>query len=140
MGKAELDNLVKIGKLKVELYDETEYKGLVRSAGKRLADACNDTLSAESRFDLAYNASHGFALAALRYSGYRSDGRYLVFQSLEHTIGTSAPKRRVLSKCHDARNLIEYEGHSDIDMRLLSELLEIATELQAAIRDLSVKK
>jgi hypothetical protein len=61
-----LENLVKIGKLKAELFSETEFKGLVSSASKRLADARNEALSAESRFDLAYNASHAFALAALR--------------------------------------------------------------------------
>ena len=34
-----LENLVKIGKLKVEPFSETEFKGLVTSASKRLADA-----------------------------------------------------------------------------------------------------
>jgi hypothetical protein len=140
MSKAELANLVKIGKLKLEPYDESEYRGLVRAAGRRLTDAGNEALSPESRFDLAYNASHGLALAALRYDGHRPDGRYLVFQSLEHTIGMSPAKWRVLSKCHDARNLAEYEGHSDVDLRLLSDLLKIATELEAAILGLPAKK
>ena len=43
-------------------------------------------LSLESRFDLAYNAGHALALAALRFRGYRSESRYLVFQCLQHTI------------------------------------------------------
>ncbi len=133
MSHAELDNLVKIAKLKAERYDEAEYQGLVKSAQRRLADARNEALAPESRFDLAYNASHRLALAALRYSGYRPSGRYLVFQTLEHTVQMPASKWRVLSKCHDARNLAEYEGQSEIDAKLLAELVRIATELEAAI-------
>jgi hypothetical protein len=66
MSKQELDNLVKIGQLKVEARTRAEFDGLVASARNRLADARNETLSCESRFDLAYNAAHAFSLAALR--------------------------------------------------------------------------
>ena len=128
-----LENLVKIGKLKVEPFSETEFKGLVTSASKRLADARNEALSAESRFDLAYNASHALALAALRRQGYRSENRAIVFQVLEQTAGMPAAKWRVLSKCHDMRNLAEYEGHADIDPRLLTELVKIAGELETLV-------
>lgn len=51
----------------------------------------NATLAIESRFDLAYNAAHALALAALRARGYRSDNRYVVFQALPHTLGLPAP-------------------------------------------------
>ncbi|MGC8536560.1 MAG: hypothetical protein ACP5QR_13695 [Rhizomicrobium sp.] len=128
-----LENLAKIGKLKAELFSETEFKGLVSSASKRLADARNEALSPESRFDLAYNASHAFALAALRRQGYRSENRAIVFQVLEHTAGMPAAKWRVLSKCHDMRNLAEYEGHADIDPKLLTELVKIAGELEIVV-------
>jgi murein tripeptide amidase MpaA len=128
-----LDNLVKIGKLKAEPFAETEFRGLVNSAEKRLADAANSSLSPESRFDLAYNAAHAYALAALRVHGYRSENRAIVFQALQHTVGMETAKWRVLSKCHDARNLAEYEGHTDVDLRLLDDLLKIAGELQSAV-------
>jgi hypothetical protein len=128
-----LENLVKIGKLKAELSSETEFRGLVSSASKRLADARNEALSAESRFDLAYNASHAFALAALRRQGYRSENRAIVFQVLEQATGMPAAKWRVLSKCHDMRNLAEYEGLADIDPRLLTELVNIAGELETLV-------
>jgi len=129
----QLDNLAKIGKLKPEPFAEKEFSGLVNSAKKRLADARNEELSPESRFDLAYNAAHAFALAALRLRGYRSENRILVFQTLEHTAAMPASKWRVLSKCHDARNLAEYEGHTDVDARLLADLLKIASELEAIV-------
>jgi hypothetical protein len=87
-----LANLARIGKLKVEPPDPRECSGLLRSATLRLADAQRSILSLESRFDLAYNAAHAAALAALRARGYRSDNRYLVFQCLEHTLGFAPSK------------------------------------------------
>jgi hypothetical protein len=128
-----LANLAKIGKLKAEAFSETEFKGLITSASRRLTDARNASLAPESRFDLAYNASHSFALAALRRKGYRSENRAIVFQLIEQTAGMPAAKWRVLSKCHDARNLAEYEGHTDVDDKLLAELIKIASELESAV-------
>jgi hypothetical protein len=90
MRKQEFDNLVKIGLLKAEPGTPAEFDGLVDSARKRLADARNETLSSESRFDLAYNAAHAFALAALRRNHYRPENRYVVFQVLPYTLGLDA--------------------------------------------------
>ena len=69
MGRPQLDNLVGIGKLKTEPAAETELWGLIRSGTRRLEDAARAELSLESRFDLAYNAAHALALAALRFHG-----------------------------------------------------------------------
>jgi len=129
----EFDNLVKIGQLKAEPGTRAEFDGLVNSARKRLADARSEVLSLESRFDLAYNAAHAFALAALRRRGYRPENRYIVFQVLPYTSGLDASVWRVLAKCHDQRNLAEYEGHSDIDEQLLIDLVRCATLLEAAV-------
>jgi hypothetical protein len=87
----------------------------------------------ESRFDLAYNAAHAFALAALRKHDYRPENRYVVFQALAHTLGLDAAIWRVLAKCHDQRNLAEYEGRSEVDERLLTDLIDCATRLEAAV-------
>jgi hypothetical protein len=140
MSKVELDSLVKIGKLKVEPVAYEESEGLVNSARKRLADARNESLAAESRFDLAYNAAHGFALAALRWHGYRSENRYVVFQALAHTLGLDASIWRVLAKAHDQRNLAEYEGHSEVDERLLKDLIDCTSKVDAALRKLGPPK
>ena len=133
MSTEELDSLVKSGQLKSEPGTRAEFDGLVSSARKRLADARNDRLSSESRFDLAYNAAHAFALAAMRRHGYRPEKRYVVFQALGHTLGVSAAVWRVLAKSHNQRNLAEYEGYSEVDEQLLSDLIRCATELEAAI-------
>jgi len=84
-------NLVKTGSLKAEAPDRKEFEGLVRSGLVRLNDAQHPDLSLESRFDLAYNASHALALAALRLNGFRSENRYLVFLSLAHTLDSRPP-------------------------------------------------
>jgi hypothetical protein len=109
-----LENLVGRG-LKVEPRDADEIRALVRSGEVRLRDAENAALSPESRFDLAYNAAHAICLAALRHHGYRSDNRYLVFQTLVHTVDVPREKWRVLDGAHQKRNHIEYEGVTDVD-------------------------
>ena len=76
------------------------------------------------------------ALAALRSKGHRSDNRYVVFQVLPFTVGLPAPTWRVLAKCHERRNLAEYEGVVDVDERLMSDLLEAARSVLDAVRAL----
>lgn len=83
MTLAPLDSLVKAGLLKNEPPDQAEFDGLLKSGSIRLRDAGTTGLSSDSRFDLAYNAAHALALAALRWHGYRPDNRrYIVFQAL----------------------------------------------------------
>jgi hypothetical protein len=126
MSLAELDNLVRIGQFKAEPGAQAEVDGLVRSGTARLQDAENLTLNPESRFDLAYNAAHALSLAALRWHGYRSESRYLVFQSLTHTLKLPAEQWRVLDQAHRKRNLTEYEGDQDVDAELLAALIRVA--------------
>ena len=115
MKQPQLDNLVRIGQLKTEPAAAEEVPGLVRSGTRRLIDAAHEGLSLESRFDLAYTAGHALALAALRFRGYRSESRYLVFQCLQHTIDLPPEQWRVLDQAHRKRNLAEYEGEMDVD-------------------------
>lgn len=136
MSSPELDNLVKIGKLKRDPASPRELEGLRESALARLTDAGQGSLSFDSRFDLAYNAAHALALYALRRLGYRSDNRYVVFQALPHTAGLSPEIWRVLAKAHERRNLAEYEGHLEHDEPLLSGLIAAATRLRTAVETL----
>jgi hypothetical protein len=129
MPLTQLDNLVRIGKLKVEAAGSSELEGLARSGRARLKDADNEALSIESRFDLAYNAAHALALSALRFHGYRSENRYLVFQCLEHTLKLPKEQWRVLDEAHRRRNIAEYEGGMDIDKELVEAVTRVATEV-----------
>ncbi|MFZ4539118.1 hypothetical protein [Propionivibrio sp.] len=130
-----LDNLVKISKggLKAEPPSQSEIDGLLRSATRKLLDARIPSLGLESAFDLAYNAAHALALAALRWHGYRAENRYLVFQALPHTVGFAATQWRVLDFCHNKRNLAEYEGSFNVDQKLVNDLLAVTQELEILV-------
>jgi hypothetical protein len=54
---------------------------------------------------------------------YRSSQRYIVCQLLPHTLGLGPEVWRILSKCHDVRNLGEYEGSLNIDDRIVADLI-----------------
>ena len=129
-----LENLCGPGKaLKAEPPDANEIAGLLRTGLARLTDARNATLALESRFDLAYNAAHALCLAALRRTGYRASNRYLVFQVLPHTLGLGPEVWRVLDKCHNTRNLGEYEGLLEVDERLLTDLITATQKVADAL-------
>lgn len=96
-------------------------------------DATNTNLHIDSRFDLAYNAAHALALAALRWHGYRSENRNIVFQCLEQTLALPAAQWRVVDQAHRNRNAAEYEGELDIDEALLTALVRVAQEIRTRV-------
>jgi len=133
-----LDNLCGPKKpLTHEPPDAAEFAGLQRSGLARLQDAGNTSLSLEGRFDLAYNAAHALSLAALRWHGYRAGNRYIVFQVLPHTLGLGPEVWRVLAKCHDVRNLGEYEGDLNVDERLVTDLITACKAVAETVGKLS---
>jgi hypothetical protein len=136
MSKTELDNLVRIKRLKTEPPTRNEYLGMVAAANSRLKDAQNEDLDPDSRFDLAYGAAHRLALAALRREGYRSENRITVFQTLVHTLGTNAADVQVFLKAHNERNLAEYQGRMEIDKELLVGLIRCTKTIGAAVATL----
>ena len=136
MSHPQLNNLVRIGQLKAEPSSQEECQGLLRSGLRRLDDAAREELNLESRFDLAYNAAHALALATLRFRGYRSESRYLVFQCLQHTIDLPNEQWRVLDQAHRKRNLAEYEGDIDVDEQLVAALLRVAREVAKRVNKL----
>jgi hypothetical protein len=131
-----LENLVKTGQLKNEPPNAAEIQRLLAQAKNRVKDASLKGQSEEGRFIAAYDAAHSAALAAMRWHGYRSDKRFVVFQALEHTLGWSASHWRVFDLAHKKRNLSLYEGFlefSEADMAALvkatARLLEDAEKL-----------
>ncbi len=133
----ELENLVKAKQLDPEPGTAEEVDGLLRAGQKRLVDAENITLSLESRFDLAYNAAHSLALAALRFHGYRSKNRFTVFQVLPHTLKVPPEQWRVLDQAHNKRNRAEYDGDFDVDIALVDAVIRVARVLEHKVRALS---
>ncbi len=132
-----LDRLTGPGKpLAAEPPDPKEFSGLKRSGLARLKDAANPVNALESRFDLAYNAAHALCLAALRHHGFRAHNRYIVFQVLPHTLGVGPEVWRVLDKCHQIRNLGEYEGDLNIDERIVTDLITACHAVAAKLEGL----
>jgi hypothetical protein len=140
MSKQELDNLVKINKLKLEPARRAEFDGMVRSAHTHLADAQNQSIDTDSQFDLAYGAAHRLASAALRQQGYRSADRITVFQTLVHTVGSDKADVQIFLRAHNERNLAEYEGRTEIDERLLADLIRCTRKLEAEVAKLDPPK
>ena len=106
---------------------------MVKSARRGLKDAQSEHIETDSRFDLAAEASHKFALAALRREGYRSENRVIVFQALVHTVGVANDDLQTFLAAHNERNLASYEGRVDIDKALLKKLIEATKRLEAAV-------
>lgn len=136
MPLAALENLVKIRQLEALPADTAELDGLQDAGRAKLKDAATPGLSVESRFDLAYNAAHALALAALRFHGYRSKNRYMVFQALAHTIQLPARDWRTLDRAHAKRNASEYEGDFDIDEALIAEVIVVARAVEVGLKTL----
>lgn len=125
--------------LKSEPPDPQEILRLVAVAEAWLCDSSRTGLSPETQFVLAYGAAHAVCVAALRRLGYRTEKRYLVFQLLPETLGLGPDVWRVLDKAHEKRNLLEYEGLTDIEPQLLNDTLIAATAVLTAWRE-SAKK
>ena len=128
-----LDNLVRIGQLKAEPRNDVEVKRMLVMARTWLADSQLPNVSPEGRFISAYNAGHAAALAALRWHGYRSESRYMVFQCLTHTLSWPAHRWRVLDLAHQKRNLAEYEGFLEVEESAIAELCALVAELIADV-------
>jgi hypothetical protein len=133
MSSDALGNLAKIGRIKAEPMNRAEIDRMLVMARKRLADSSYPQVSQEGRFTSVYNAIHGAALAALRWHGYRSENRYIVFQSLGHTLAWPASLWRVLDAAHQKRNLAEYEGFLEIEESAIAELRLLAEKLFADV-------
>lgn len=130
MTHEQLDNLVNEGKLKKGTVAAQGIAKLISTGEARLRDAKNEQLSEESRFELAYNAVHALSLAALQMAGYRPNwNRYIVFISLEYTLGISNKKRRILKDAHRIRNLVQYEGGAEITGELIKAIIRISEEI-----------
>lgn len=110
MTSPELDRLADRGLLKREPSVVAQIEALIAAGEEQLQDAENPRLSIRSRFQLAYSAAYALASAALRRAGFRSENRYLAFQTLQHTLSMPPTTWRVLAQAHQRRNEMEYEG------------------------------
>jgi hypothetical protein len=62
------------------------------------------------------------------------------FQLLPHTLGLGPEVWRILSKCHDIRNLSEYEGDLNVDERLVTDLTAACRAVAAKVAALPARQ
>ena len=140
MSSTALENLVKIGQLKAEPASALDVERLLAMAHKHLDDAKRESSSLEGRFISACSVGHAAGLAALRWHGYRSENRYLVFQTLQHTVGWTAVQWRQLDSAHNKRNLAEYEGYLEVEPSYVEGLIALVTLLLNDVKSLVLPK
>lgn len=132
-----LDNLLKIGRLKVHAPNRDEVADLLAAAERNLADARVDRISVENRFDAAYKCIMQCALVGLMASGFRPDTKVpghhqTVIQSLPKSIGLAAERVAVLDALRNKRNLSDYTGKA-VDTASLDVCVREAERLLAEV-------
>src|SRR5438876_5662589 len=133
-----LENLLRIGKLKVHAASKVEIDRLLAAAERALGDASVKGLSSDSRLDLAYRAIMQAAFAAMLANGYRpatsEPGHHqLLIQALPKTAGIAAERIRVLDAYRSARNLADYRGVPVSDA-IPAECADGESSVQVAVR------
>ena len=129
MANQNLDNLVKIGQLESDPFEEIEAMRILNLAHNRLLDSEITGLSIGGRFMCTYNAAHGAALAALRWHGFRCENELMAFHCLGDTLAWPENKWRVFDSAHQKRNLVEYEGYLAIEESTIEELRDLTATL-----------
>ena len=129
-----LENLVGKG-LRHESASLDEIQRLLTKANTRLEDAANQSVSRDSRFDLAYEAILQLAICALRANGYRPDSKgghhMTALQGLTKSIGYPRERVRLVDEFRRQRAISLYDGSFDPTEQELNALLETGAELQA---------
>ncbi len=128
-----LENLAKIGLLKLHPIASDEVDRLLTAAKRNLRDALVLSITAETRFDAAYKSIMQCALAALMMHGYRPDtnrpGHHMTLvQSLTTTISLASSRMVVLDTLRRQRNIADYTG-DEIDESTTEHCIGEATRL-----------
>ena len=123
------------GALQAHKPSTKEIAGLLALADRNLADAGIEGLSAEGRFQFAYNAALAMATAALHAAGYRTNsnvpGHHAVtVESLEHTIGVDAALVRKFDAFRRKRNRTSYDAPAAVSTKETAEMLALAAQLR----------
>ena len=132
-----LEKWAEYGWLRVEPTSREEITGLLGIVFRDLKDAQVDAISADRRFEAAFNAARTAANVALRACGYRTAtqlGHHLkTIESLELTIRADprlVQKMRVFSK---KRNATSYDSAGNVSDLELEEIVGVANELQQIV-------
>lgn len=131
------------GELEPLATSDEELARLLAAVDRRLTDAGVDLTSNEARFEHAYHAMLGAALAALRAHEYRVVGptgkHFLTLKTLRHTIRIPDKQVRYIQKLRHRRNLDLYEGGTPVSKVELDEAMSLAREVSQLTRKYVVR-
>ena len=109
---------------------------LLRLVDRDLVDCRNSTLSADWRFNIAYNAALQCAKAALAAAGFRAAKdahHYRVIQSLKFTLKTEDKIIQTLDAFRKKRNVSEYNHAGAVTAIELDEISVLAGNLRKSV-------
>lgn len=134
---APLLHLLKLGKVKKRYAADGEVDALLHTAQARLNAARSPHIDLGSRHDLAYLSALASALVALRWYNCHTDSAFLVFQSLQFTLGLSKPSWRVLNMARQQHDFLDAYGREVPAQQALDTLLESAADVLQRVRVLT---
>ena len=113
-----------------------EINDLLGLAQRDLTDARTAGLSADWRFNIAYNATLQSATAALAAAGYRAAREahhFRILQSLQFTIGADRKTLSQLDQFRKKRNIGGYERAGGVSELEVSEMLALARRVHEEV-------
>jgi hypothetical protein len=132
-----LENLLKIGQLERHDTDPVQAGRLLESSNRCLADARQESITAETRLEAGYRAIMQLSMLALWANGFRptsAAGHHMtMIQSLVHSVGLDPDQVRLLDTFRVKRNSINYTGE-DMDIASVEACIAAGEELLQHIR------
>lgn len=127
-----LANLVGRGLERAET-DRAEIARYVAKIRRKISDSRKESISLDSRFDLAFEALLQISIAALRANGYRTTSeaghQQLAIQTLPKSIGIEAAEVRALDEHRKRRSAGLYEADFDPSQEEVTAVVAAAGRL-----------
>jgi hypothetical protein len=135
-----LERWKQIGWLREHETSDQEVGGILELVERDLRDAAREEISADWRFNIAYNAGLQLATLVLYAAGHRT-GRgeskhYRVIQALPLVMGEDfSSLRDYLDTCRRKRNISEYDAVGTVSVKEADDLLQTVQELKIKVEN-----
>ena len=133
-----LDNMVGRGLERADS-DRGEIGRYLTKIRRKLADSRKDSISLDSRFDIAFEALLQIALVSLRANGYRTTSdaghQQLAIQLLPKSIGIDPSELRALNEYRKKRSTGLYEADFDPSEDEVKAVISAVAKLLASLTD-----
>lgn len=133
-----LESLLREGRLEKRPASKNEIRDLMKLASRNIADAVVTSLSADGRFNHAYEGILILAIIPLRCSGYRTKGlghHHTVFEALPNVMGKEMEEiADYFQTCRGKRNRSSYFSPEVVSDGEVKELIREAEHFGDAVR------